>query len=142
MNHCRSSSGFTLIELMIVIAILAILLALAIPAYQDSTIRAQVAECIQGAASAKVTVSEYAISRNGTLPADRASAGFANFQTAICEDLDFGSGHLTVTVRPSVVPGGFSLHWTPSVNATNLNVDWDCSVASGPPKYAPAQCRG
>ena len=67
MNTIRKQSGFTLIELMIVIAILAILLAIAIPAYQDYTVRAEVSECVQGAAPAKVAVSEYAISR-GSLP--------------------------------------------------------------------------
>lgn len=134
-------SGFTLIELMLVIGILAILLALSIPAYQGYAIRAQVAECMQGATSAKVSVSEYSIARNGALPSDRAEAGFANFETSICESLDFSGGNLIITVRSSVVPGGLTVHWTPSVDTTTLNVDWDCSVANGSPRYAPGQCR-
>ena len=55
----RVEKGFTLIELMIVIAIVAILVALAVPAYQDYTIRAKVGECINNGAVAKLSISEY-----------------------------------------------------------------------------------
>ena len=99
MNNIRKQAGFTLIELMIVIAILAILLAIAIPAYQDYTVRAQVAECVQGAAPAKVAVSEYAIARNGTLPANRDEAGFSDFVTDKCESLDFNGTEIVYTTR-------------------------------------------
>ena len=53
------SKGFTLIELMIAIAIVAILLVMAVPAYQDYTIRSKIAECVNGAAVPKVAISEY-----------------------------------------------------------------------------------
>ncbi len=66
--------GFTLIELMIVIAIVAILVALAVPAYKDYTIRAKVAECVNGAAVAKLQISEYC-ETVGTFPADENAAG-------------------------------------------------------------------
>ncbi len=55
----KMQQGFTLIELMIVIAIVAILVALAVPAYQDYTIRAKVGECINAAAVPKLQISEY-----------------------------------------------------------------------------------
>ena len=66
--------GFTLIELMIVIAIVAILVALAVPAYQDYTIRAKVGECINAAAVPKLSISEY-YETVGTFPADLDEAG-------------------------------------------------------------------
>jgi len=68
--------GFTLIELMIVIAILGILMAIAIPAYQDYTIRAKVSECVNNLAPLKTGVSEYVLS-NGTFPSAIASFGTA-----------------------------------------------------------------
>ena len=141
MNNIRKQAGFTLIELMIVIAILAILLAIAIPAYQDYTVRAQVAECVQGAAPAKVAVSEYAIARNGTLPADRDEAGFSDFVTDKCASLDFDGTHLVSTTRASVTGTALVLHWTPTVNTATLNVEWECDVEDGETKYAPAECR-
>ena len=66
--------GFTLIELMIVIAIVAILAAVALPAYQDYTIRARMTEALLLLGEAKTGVTEYFIA-NGELPADAASAG-------------------------------------------------------------------
>jgi len=66
--------GFTLIELMIVVAIIGILAAIAIPAYQDYTIRSQVSEGLTLAASAKAAVSEF-YSNTGKAPADRIEAG-------------------------------------------------------------------
>ena len=72
--------GFTLIELMIVVAIIGILAAIAIPAYQDYTIRAQVSEGMNLAAAAKAAVSEYYINR-GKAPADRLTAGMSPTDT-------------------------------------------------------------
>jgi type IV pilus assembly protein PilA len=69
--------GFTLIELMIVIAIVAILVALAVPAYQDYTIRAKVGECINAAAVPKLQISEY-FETVGNFPGDISVAGIVN----------------------------------------------------------------
>jgi type IV pilus assembly protein PilA len=69
--------GFTLIELMIVIAIVAILVALAVPAYQDYTIRAKVGECINAAAVPKLQISEY-FETVGNFPPDISTAGIVN----------------------------------------------------------------
>src|SRR5687768_12711797 len=72
----KIQQGFTLIELMIVIAILGILMAIAIPAYQDYTVRAKVSEGLNVAAAAKLAVSETQQS-TGTFPDSNAAAGLA-----------------------------------------------------------------
>src|SRR5210317_1099308 len=77
--------GFTLIELMIVIAIVAILVALAVPAYQDYTIRAKVGECINAAAVPKLQISEY-YETVGSFPPDISTAGIvAQGASQYCE---------------------------------------------------------
>ena len=75
-NMKRLQKGFTLIELMIVIAIVAILVALAVPAYQDYAIRAKVGECINAAAVPKLSISEY-FETVGVFPPDITAAGMA-----------------------------------------------------------------
>ena len=79
-NMKRVQKGFTLIELMIVIAIVAILVALAVPAYQDYTIRAKVGECVNSGAVAKLSISEYR-ETVGTWPTDAGTAGLGNGST-------------------------------------------------------------
>jgi len=73
----RVSFGFTLIELMIVVAIIGILAAVAIPQYQNYVARAQVAEALSLASGAKVAVAEY-FNTNGTFPADNTEAGLSD----------------------------------------------------------------
>jgi type IV pilus assembly protein PilA len=87
-----SESGFTLIELMIVVAIVGTLAALAIPAYQDYTIRAQVADGLSVAAGARTAVEEYR-SEHGVWPADNAQAALAGQNTIV----GTYTGRLTVT---------------------------------------------
>jgi len=76
----KVQQGFTLIELMIVVAIIGILAAIAIPAYQDYTIRAQVSEGMNLAAAAKAAVAETFLNR-GVAPANRTAAGMTNAAT-------------------------------------------------------------
>src|SRR5215468_11097422 len=76
----KVQQGFTLIELMIVVAIIGILAAIAIPAYQDYTIRAQVSEGMNLAAAAKAAVSEYFLNR-GQAPTTRLVAGMSQTAT-------------------------------------------------------------
>ncbi|EMU1365279.1 pilin, partial [Neisseria gonorrhoeae] len=98
--------GFTLIELMIVIAIVGILAAVALPAYQDYTARAQVSEAILLAEGQKSAVTEYYLN-NGEWPANNASAGVASTPTDIkgkyVQKVEVNNGVVTAQMNPSGV---------------------------------------
>src|ERR1700690_1438505 len=98
MKHIQQ--GFTLIELMIVVAIIGILAAIAIPAYQDYTIRAQVSEGMTLAAAAKAAVAE-SFSNKGIVPANRTAAGMTgnatDTQGKYVQSVDVNAGSIIVT---------------------------------------------
>ena len=129
--------GFTLIELMIVIAILGILMAIAIPAYNDYTIRARVSECVNNLAPLKTGVSEFALS-NGRLPSNIASFG-TSVASPNCAGATWASPVLTVAAANAAATGGaVSIVLTATLGASN--VTWVCS-ATGAAKFAPSSCR-
>src|SRR5262245_49575418 len=96
----KIQKGFTLIELMIVVAIIGILAAIAIPAYQDYTIRAQVSEGLNLAAAAKAAIAETYLNR-GTAPATRTAAGMSanavDTQGKYVSSVEVTNGVITVT---------------------------------------------
>lgn len=151
LNQNRSERGFTLIELMITVAILAILVALAIPAYSDYSIRSKVTECINGAAVAKVGISEYRQSLGawppGLTEAGLNAAGISHYCTAIT-NYQPATGAFTININEaaidsSLVADALMPEMTPT-EVTSSIINWNCSVgatAANAIKYLPSTCR-
>lgn len=144
MQHRRSSSGFTLIELMIVVAIIAILAAIAIPAYQDYLIRAQVSEGMSLADGAKAAVWDY-IAQTGALPSSNGSAGLAqpaSIAGNYVSSVDATGGQIKVIYGGKANAAIQTLFFVLSPNVTDGSVTWNCSTyTTVPDAYLPSSCR-
>ena len=141
----RVQKGFTLIELMIVVAIVGILAAIALPAYQDYTIRARVSEGTAAAGACKTAVAEYT-AVTGTLPSSTNQAGCAGSSgaTQFVTSTNVGaSGVITVTLSTDTRLGGAAggtLTLRPTMGTGTTISTWACS--GGPQRYMPGSCRG
>jgi len=142
----KKQQGFTLIELMIVVAIIGILAAIAIPAYQDYTIRAQVSEGLNLAGGAKAAVTEYTMD-TGNFPTDNSEAGIsalADINGKYVTQVEVGSvgnGVITVTYGNDAhaLIQGDTLDLSPTTNPGSI--EWDCQSADLADKHLPAACR-
>ena len=137
----QKQQGFTLIELMIVVAIIGILAAFAIPAYQDHTIRAKVTEGLSLASAGKTAISEYFAS-NGTMPGNNTQAGMAIPENISGNSVDnvtvLANGVIEVDFS-TVQIAGSTLQLTPQTAAGK--VVWDCTGGNLEGKYRPSSCR-
>jgi len=140
----RVQKGFTLIELMIVVAIVGILAAVAIPAYQDYTVRSRVAEGLALAASAKVAVAENASNGTALDQGYVAPAATANITSVAVNN---ANGEITVTTTAKA--GGGTIIMIPTAGGAALvsgtpptdRIAWDCKTGTLAAKYRPAECR-
>ena len=140
----KFQKGFTLIELMIVVAIIGILAAIAIPAYQDYTIRAQVSDGMSLASGGKTAVSEYKMTK-GTYPADNPAAGVADatdIKSKYVSSVAILNGLITVTydgpdANTKLKPKTLLLSPVSNVGS----IDWVCKGGTVDSKYLPSSCR-
>jgi type IV pilus assembly protein PilA len=135
----KVQQGFTLIELMIVIAIIGILAAVALPAYQDYTVRAKASELILAGSTGKNIISEFVI-LNGTLPG--AAFEIQDVTSGMTNEVTWDVTAIRITGDPTAlgIPGEtLVIRLTPTENASG-GVNWACSAVTGT-RYMPGSCQ-
>ena len=141
MRTYSTQRGFTLLELMIAVAVIAILLAIAMPAYNNYSVRAKVSECIGLATTAKLAVNDR-VMRNGQAPGSSSAAGFNFSQTEYCGDVRVADGGtVVVETQNTGAADDPVIQFRLDLNTAIASVDWDCEYVSGDPAHVPSSCR-
>jgi type IV pilus assembly protein PilA len=145
-TNVKKQQGFTLIELMIVVAIIGILAAIAIPAYQDYTVRARITEGVNLAAAAKTAMADYRIATNRWTGTNAVAGFVGTMQTAyvrsVAAGADANGGSLTVAFGATAgVPAGSTIIFRGTLPVGTSAIGWTCSGGDLTSKYRPAQCR-
>jgi type IV pilus assembly protein PilA len=135
----RPQFGFTLIELMIVVAIVGVLASIAMPAYQDYIVRSKVTEAIGQLAACKTAVAEYTQS-NAAFPADETAAGCSTLAPIYAKAPTVNSGVIIIELRNILAgdPDGKTVIFTPDGPPI---AKWTCTTTASK-KYVPSTCRG
>ena len=143
----KNQSGFTLIELMIVVAIIGILAAIAIPSYMDYQKKAKASELLVALSPAKAAVSEFIVINSRTTEAKvkaitTTEAGVGDIETDIVQSVAWDNNVPAITVTGTAEVDGLVMYLKPAVNATTGSVAWNCYSAAGDAqRLAPASCR-
>ncbi|CDZ77040.1 Pilin [Legionella massiliensis] len=131
--------GLTLIELMIVIAILGILISIAVPAYRDHAVRARVTEGLHLAQAAKLSVSERVMATN-SLPASQVDTGYTSpNSTANVQSIVIGAEGV-ITITYTKLAGNGTITLVPTVES-NGDLSWSCTGGTLLRQYRPSTCR-
>jgi type IV pilus assembly protein PilA len=138
----RVQQGFTLIELMIVVAIVGILAAIALPAYQDYVVRSKMSEAEAAIAACKTSVSEYTSTHAGTLPAATSDAGCSTDTTHYMASLGVISGVISATTQNTGASPECQLTLSPGTVTNATITSWTGTFGGCSSKFVPSSFRG